>query len=427
MKDIITKLLDLEPESISDISLVSDMDQQFALITLKKKFVRCPFCGRMTNRIHDYRERTITHAVLDDVELTIVYNQRRYTCPECRRSFSEPNPFASPGKRISRYTVLRVMRLLKDPKVTFEMAARQCNISTSSAIRIFDEHAGIKVRHLPVCLCIDEIYTSKYRQKTYACVLADMQTSQVYDLRPSRRKYELAAYLSSIDRFERERVQYVSMDMWPVYRELAELYFPNAKVCVDSFHVIQQLNNAMTRVRIRVMNHYPATSDEYYLLKHFSWILDISYWKVDLNRMIRLRKDLCFFDSRSVSIHSILTAIYSIDQELEIASVLKYRYERINREATSQNVSLKIDDFLQDADTIGPREFKNFARMIRRWRTPIQNSFDRYEGQRISNGPVESINSRIKSIKTNGNGYGNFARFRLRVMYSLNRDSSIRP
>lgn len=65
--------------------------------------------------------------------------------------------------------------------------------------------------------------------------------------------------------------------------------------------------------------------------------------------------------------------------------------------------------------------------MIRRWRTPIQNSFDRYEGQRISNGPVESINSRIKSIKTNGNGYGNFARFRLRVMYSLNRDSSIRP
>lgn len=101
MKDIITKLLDLEPESISDISLVSDMDQQFALITLKKTFVRCPFCGRMTNRIHDYRERTITHAVLDDVELTIVYNQRRYTCPECRRSFSEPNPFASPGGNVS--------------------------------------------------------------------------------------------------------------------------------------------------------------------------------------------------------------------------------------------------------------------------------------------------------------------------------------
>lgn len=40
-------------------------------------------------------------------------------------------------------------------------------------------------------------------------------------------------------------------------------------------------------------------------------------------------------------------------------------------------------------------------------------------------GPVESVNSRIKLIKRNANGYRNFERFRKRVLYSLNRNSFI--
>jgi transposase len=37
--------------------------------------------------------------------------------------------------------------------------------------------------------------------------------------------------------------------------------------------------------------------------------------------------------------------------------------------------------------------------MLRHWKTEIINSFDRVNGQRISNGPIESVNSRIKVIK----------------------------
>ena len=45
---------------------------------------------------------------------------------------------------------------------------------------------------------------------------------------------------------------------------------------------------------------------------------------------------------------------------------------------------------------------------------------------RLSNGPIESVNARIDVIKLNGNGYRNFERFKLRVLYSLNENSSIR-
>ena len=53
------------------------------------------------------------------------------------------------------------------------------------------------------------------------------------------------------------------------------------------------------------------------------------------------------------------------------------------------------------------------------------NSFDIVDGRRISNDPIESVNSRIKLIKHNANGYINFVRIRKRVLFSLNRKSFI--
>ena len=43
-----------------------------------------------------------------------------------------------------------------------------------------------------------------------------------------------------------------------------------------------------------------------------------------------------------------------------------------------------------------------------------------------SNSGIESVNARIDVIKLNGNGYRNFERFKLRVLYSLNENSSIK-
>lgn len=55
-----------------------------------------------------------------------------------------------------------------------------------------------------------------------------------------------------------------------------------------------------------------------------------------------------------------------------------------------------------------------------------EGNVDVYAGRRLSNGPAESVNSRIKLIKSTGNGYRNFERFKLRALYSLNDGSSIK-
>lgn len=140
-------------------------------------------------------------------------------------------------------------------------------------MKVFDEHAGIATVPLPRCLCIDEVYVSNYLQTEYACVLLDFDTGAIYDLIPSRKKDELSSYFSNINKGTRNYVKYISIDMWENYRDLAHRYFPNALVCVDSFHVVKNVNYAFDKVRIRIMNSYDRTSEEYRLLKRFHWLL----------------------------------------------------------------------------------------------------------------------------------------------------------
>ncbi|WP_251941400.1 transposase, partial [Streptococcus thermophilus] len=48
--------------------------------------------------------------------------------------------------------------------------------------------------------------------------------------------------------------------------------FPNAKIVLDRFHIVQHLSRAMNRVRIQIMNHLDRQSQEYCALKR--------YWKL---------------------------------------------------------------------------------------------------------------------------------------------------
>ena len=86
----------------------------------------------------------------------------------------------------------------------------------------------------------------------------------------------------------------------------------------------------------------------------------------------------------------------------------------------------RIDNFIGELLLYDVRELRGVARTLRHLKKEIVNSFNRVDGQRISNGPIESVNSRIKIIKQNGNGYRIFERFKLRALYSLNGSSSIK-
>lgn len=105
---------------------------------------------------------------------------------------------------------------------------------------------------------------------------------------------------------------------------------------------------------------------------------------------------------------------------------MKEQYSYWNRTCTIDNIAGRLDNFIIEAFVYDIKELTDVAKTIRHWKPEIVNSFNHHRGRRISNVPIESVNARIKSINRNGNGYQNFKRFRLRVLYSLNDNSGIK-
>ena len=52
------------------------------------------------------------------------------------------------------------------------------------------------------------------------------------------------------DRAVRCRVKFITMDLFSPYYDLAKQLFPNAKIVLDRFHIVQHLIRAMSRVRV---------------------------------------------------------------------------------------------------------------------------------------------------------------------------------
>lgn len=216
------------------------------------------------------------------------------------------------------------------------------------------------------------------------------------------------------------------MDMWNTYRELANLYFKNARVCVDSFHVVQMINTAFRKTRIRIMNSYNRKSDEYYLMKKFAWLLSKEYRKLNFSKPLKLYRYIPLIGTRTVYVQDLIASILSIDPELEVAYMLKEDYLTLNQQCSFDDVESALDNYIERLELYDVPEFRSVKRSLRNWKQEIINSFNKVNGRRISNGPVESVNARIKLIKFSSNGYTNFERFRKRVLYSLNDTSSIK-
>ena len=118
----------------------------------------------------------------------------------------------------------------------------------------------------------------------------------------------------------------------------------------------------------------------------------------------------------------------SIDPKLNIAYELYSRYLEFNKTSSYENAKIELEELLEDFFNSGIKQFIEVAKTISHWKEYIFNSFilvDSEDGthkRRLSNGPIEGINSQIEKINVNGNGYTNFFRFRNRVIYSINKD-----
>ena len=280
----------------------------------------------------------------------------------------------------------------------------------------------------------DEKSKSKNMGKDpYMFIIVDFLKNKIYDILESRKKNSLTSYFSKIPLEKRKKVEFITIDMWPTYLDLAELYFKNAKISIDSFHVVKNISHALDQVRLNVMRKFNNGAEEiednhdyYYMLKKYKYILLSDFDSLD--EKIRLNRKL----NAHLDKHMIRRYLLDIDDNLKKAYYLYIRYLEFNKTCTYQEAHEELEILIDDYFDSGISHFIEVAKTLTHWKKYILNSFllveslDGSTKRRLSNGPIEGINSMIEKINVNGNGYTNFSRFKRRVIYAINKDVALK-
>jgi len=410
--------LNLKDDQVEDISTTSDNGHIFFNVTLKRKEFKCPSCGSFTNKIKDYKTKIIRHSIFNDGrESFISYKQRRYFCPTCNKSFIESNPFVKNNAKVSKLLIFNVLFALKHANETYESVAERFNISPTTVRSIFDENIHYDKGRLSEIICIDEFHCSSNPLSKYACVFLDFKENKIIEVLKSRRKDYLQNYLTKIPIEDRLKVKHVSIDMWETYRQISHIYFPNAVVGVDSFHVIQDIERYVDKIRIFVMNKFEKGTDQYYLLKEFDWLSQIKYSQIS-NAEAKFNHRF----NKYLSYHDIFNMIMDISPDLKAAYDWKEEYLFFNETSSFEDAPSRLDYLICKLQKLNISFMNPIVSTLINWRQEIINSFIRYDGKRVSNGPIEDRNSTIKTIKKVANGTSNFDRFRNRIMFVVNKD-----
>lgn len=418
MSDDIINILNLNYSHVQSCSSKKDNNSIIYFVTLARKDFICPLCATKL-KIKDYRNVKLSHQVIKGMDTHIVYRKRRYYCPACRSYHYEDNPFVNEKRHtFTDTTSIEIMKFLREHSSTFSMAARQFNTTPTKVMDVFDTLGQMKRLPFTDVISIDEFYWNRKSKTKYACAIIDFNTGSIIDILNGRRLKNWDSYTQIIERKEREKVKFVCIDLYETYRQVQKLYFPKAKLICDSFHVVRNINEILKKERIKTMKRYDKDSQEYYLLKKFSYLLMKDSSKIEDNKP-RYNKKL----KRYINQPQLLELILNIDKNLKEAYELKESYLIFNSASTYEDARNNLSEIIGEYASCNIEGYRQFSSTLIDWFDEIVNSFIIYNGKRISNGRIEGTNSRIKTILKNANGFRNFSRMRNRIMYSINKNS----
>ena len=419
VNDFIITAFNIDEDDIEQLDVKSDGEELIVTLKLKAKPLDCPYCGGKPV-IKDYRKVKILSGDMNHRKTVIYLKKRRYTCKVCHRFFNEELNLGPKNTNVSWSVIKAIMEDLGRLNETYTSIGERHHISASLVQKYADSFLIVPRLHLTESSGIDELHEPglSKRQSPYIAIIVDNVHRDLLEILKSRSKEELGRYFSSIPKEERLMVRYVTIDLWEPYRDAAETWLPNAKICADPFHVVKIVTKAFDDYRIKIMNQYDRNSKAYYLLKTWSKLLLSDDYDFDPNN--KGKYNAAF--GQHLNYYQLRKMILDIDPLLKKAYELKEEFRTFIRVTSPDMAKDNFKIILKDFEDSGLSFYQGFIGTLKTWRIAIINSFDRpYDNRKQSNALAEFINQKLDTLVILARGLTNFERTRARALYILNK------
>ncbi len=332
----------------------------------------------------------------------IELKKQRVLCRHCGKTFTLATDLVAKHCNISQNTKRAILIDAQD-KLSEKQIALNNNVSANTVSRIiFSQYNNFKTdyTYLPETLCFDEFKSTKDAKGSMSFVYMDFEDSRIIDIVEDRRKLSLDRHFNRYSNEVRATVKFIVIDMYKPYMVLIKDMFPNAKIIIDRFHIVNLINRALNKTRIATMNE----NKEYYnKLKR--------YWRLLLKQRDKLDsvhydKRVCF--TRFMSERDIVDYLLNADEVLKNTYNL---YQSLLYAIRNKYSVLFLNTLLQKYTNISTY-MKTALKTLTTYKDFITNALNNH----ASNGRLEATNNLIKVIKRVAFGFHSFLHFKNRIL-----------
>lgn len=209
----------------------------------------CP-CGWKGRSVHDRSTRRWRHLDLGAVKLFLKAEIRRIDCPRCDRVRTEAVDWARPRARHTRDFEDVVAWLAQHTDKTTVCRLLRTSWETVAGIvgRVVAEHIDARRLEDIYRIGVDEVSWRKGHR--YLTVVADHdRDGAVIWAGEGRDHGVLEEFYDLLGEDGCAQLQAVSLDMGGAYKTATDTKAPQARQCVDPFHVVKLANEAIDKAR----------------------------------------------------------------------------------------------------------------------------------------------------------------------------------
>jgi transposase len=350
----------------------------------------CPHC--QSDRLTSWgtREQVFKDLPMHGKRVGIYIDTKRLRCQTCGKTFSQALPVLAENRMMTDRLVKWIGQ--QSLKRTFTSLADETGVVEGTIRNIFRDYINELEQTVrfetPKWMGIDEIHIINKPR----CVVSNIQNNTIVDMLHNRNKDTVSKYLFKMP--NRDKVQYVAMDMWTPYRDAVSAVLPDATIVIDKFHVVRMANDAMEKARkglraeLTLKQKRGLMHDRFVLLKRERTLNDEERLNLDgwtknypaLGEAYRLKE-----------------AFYAIYENSDSPEAALRRYE-----AWSKDVSPEVRPYFHD-----------LIRAFTNWQPLILNYFE----HPVTNAYTESLNSLIRVMNRLGRGYS-FEALRAKMLFT---------
>ena len=230
-------------------------------------------------------------------------------------------------------------------------------------------------------IAIDEISVLKGHR--YLTVVLNMDTGAVIFVGDGKGSDALEPFWKKLRR-SRAKIEAVAMDMSVAYISAVSSHLPKAAIVFDHFHVVKLFNDKLSDFR---RDLYREAKDDLHkkVLKGTRWLLLKNPENLDPKKKEKER----------------LEEALKINQPLSCAYYLKEYLRHIWLQPDREEAKKVLRDWIEKARASGIKMLIKFSNTLALYKSGILAYYD----FRISSGPLEGTNNKIKTMKRMAYGF----------------------